>query len=177
MLISKHPSLHDWQDHDYSSIYTVLLDWLIDRILFLSRSRVFQSFRNITIAGEGLRNLSLLYALSLRPLSMEESLPCKNCYDMDLVYTFSSERPPCSVAKYNKPSVYLAFHSIYFHFIPRITTSCQSDHGSAGFRNESNKGIHLLWSQKHNYILHDSYDKVQIIVLFLISNTEINILL
>ena len=46
---------------------------------FSSHSRIFHSFRDVTIAGEGLQNFT--YARHSWPLSSEGSLACHTYYD------------------------------------------------------------------------------------------------
>ena len=53
-------------------------DWLIVHCLS-SRWRVFHSYRDVTIASEGLQNLG--FSRSLQYLNMKESSSCHACYD------------------------------------------------------------------------------------------------
>ena len=41
-----------------------------------SHSRIFQSYGDVTITGEGLHSLTYMYAWPSRPLSSEDSLAC-----------------------------------------------------------------------------------------------------
>jgi hypothetical protein len=56
------------------------IDWLII-YCYTSRSRIFQLYGDVTIAGEGLQNLGLR---STGPLSREGSLSCHTCCDTGL---------------------------------------------------------------------------------------------
>jgi hypothetical protein len=74
----------------------LLIDWLY----FTSLSRIFHLYGDVTIAGEGLQNLSL--CLALRAFEQGGVFIVSHLlWHRTSVFAVSSERPPQSVASYD----------------------------------------------------------------------------
>jgi hypothetical protein len=91
----------------HGQLQCIMIDWLII-YRFISCSRIFQLYRNVTFTGEGMQNLGIMLGTQGLTAGMDLSHATPNMTQGLCFFLVSSEKLPHSVAFYKRPRGHIA---------------------------------------------------------------------